>query len=86
MEFDQSGYAEALAGCEKVYFYVYNGTSSGVGLLSDIQGVVNGWYKTLQPNSWNLIEISVEDFLKGSIIGIGDANVGEYLISAIYAE
>ena len=86
MEFDQSGYAEALAGCEKVYFYVYNGTSGGVGLLSDIQGVVNGWYKTLQPNSWNLIEISVEDFLKGSVIGIGDAKVGEYLISAIYAE
>ena len=77
-----------LEGCDKVYFYVYNGHTADRTMLCDFGGSLKTNYITLKSQAWTLVEVSVADFISGSYFGIFNAKYAsscDYKFSMIYA-
>ncbi len=77
-----------LEGCDKVYFYVWNGETEGRSLFANFGGTVNTSYKaSLEKDAWVLVEVPVTDFKNGTVFGFSWVNgqSGIYKFSMFWA-
>lgn len=76
INYPKEGLAEKLSGCDKVYFYVYNGYGSDRTILTDIGGYSEAYNNiSLKSKDWTLVEMPVADFLSDSSRYFGILNV-----------